>query len=117
MSLPACQQRALDAMESALEASEPRMKAMFAIFTRLTKDKEPIGAERLPLRRPLWRRSGFFYLLVPALAVMAIMASLVIGLVTSGLSACGTGSSWSRVPRSAIGCPVRAPRPATRLIP
>ena len=40
-------------MESALEASEPRMKAMFAIFTRLTKDEEPIEAERLPRRRPL----------------------------------------------------------------
>ena len=117
MTLPACQQRALDAMESALEASEPRMKAMFAIFTRLTKDEEPIGAERLPNRRPLWRRSGFLYLLVPALAAMALMATLVAGLVTSGLSACGAGSSWSRVPRSAIGCPVRAPRPATRLIP
>ena len=117
MTLPACQQRALDAMESALEASEPRMKAMFAIFTRLTKDEEPIGVERLPRRRPLWRRSGFFYLLVPALAVMAIMASLVIGLVTSGLSACGAGSSWSRVPRSAISCPVRVPVPAARGVP
>ena len=117
MSLPACQQRALDAMESALEASEPRMKAMFAIFTRLTKDKEPIGAERLPLRRPLWRRSGFFYLLVPALAAVAIMASLVIGLVTTGLSACGAGSSMSRVARSAVSCPVRVPGPAGRAVP
>ena len=117
MTLPACQQRALDAMESALEASEPRMKAMFAIFTRLTKDEEPTGAERLPHRRPLWRRSGFLYLLVPALAALALMATLVVSLVASGLSACGAGSSWSRVPRSAISCPVRVPVPAARGVP
>jgi hypothetical protein len=116
MSLPACQQRALDAMESTLEASEPRMKAMFAMFTRLTKDEEPTEAERLP-RRPPWRRSGFLYLLVPALAALALMATLVAGLVTSGLSACGAGSSWSRVPRSAISCPVRVPGPAARTVP
>jgi anti-sigma-K factor RskA len=116
MTLPACQQRALDAIESSLEASEPRMKAMFGIFTRLTKDEEPTRAERLP-DRPLWRRSGFLHLLVPVLAAVAIMASLVIGLVTSGLSACGTGPPWSRVPRSAVSCPVGVPRPATRPIP
>jgi hypothetical protein len=104
-------------MESALEASEPRMKAMFAMFTRLNKDEEPIEAERLPRRRPTWRRSGFFYLLVPMLAAVAIMASLVIGLVTSGLSACTSGSSLSRVPRSAVSCPVRVPGPAARTVP
>jgi hypothetical protein len=117
MSLPACQQRALDAMESALEASEPRMFAMFAMFTRLTKDEEPTGAERLPDHRPLWRRSGFLYLLVPVMAAMAIMATLVIGLVTSGLSACAPGSSLARVPRSTVSCPVRVPGPAARPVP
>jgi hypothetical protein len=39
MSLPARERWALGAIEGALEASEPRMTAMFAIFTRLTRGR------------------------------------------------------------------------------
>src|SRR6266571_5110339 len=35
MSLPACQQRALDRMEGALRASEPHLTSMYAVFARL----------------------------------------------------------------------------------
>ena len=44
MSLPACQQRALDRMDSALRASEPHLAAMYATFGRLNAG-EPVGAE------------------------------------------------------------------------
>jgi hypothetical protein len=39
VSLPASQQRALDAIESALQEREPRLASMFTIFTRLARDE------------------------------------------------------------------------------
>ena len=53
MSLPACQQRALDRMEGALRASEPRLASMYTIFGRLNAG-EPIGTERLTRSRLRW---------------------------------------------------------------
>ena len=50
MSLPVCQQRALDRMEGALRASEPHLASMYAIFGRLNAG-EPIAAERLTRKR------------------------------------------------------------------
>ena len=38
MSLPVSQQRVLDGIESVLDGGEPRLRSMFAIFTRLTGD-------------------------------------------------------------------------------
>jgi hypothetical protein len=40
MSLPACQQRVLDRIEHSLHAGDPRLRAMFAIFTKLTREEE-----------------------------------------------------------------------------
>lgn len=58
MSLPTRQQRALDRIEQALAAEDPRLGSMFAIFTRLTRHEplpvtERVGAR---LRRLLARR-------------------------------------------------------------
>jgi hypothetical protein len=39
MSLPAGQQRILDAIEDALRASEPLLASMFAIFDRLSTNE------------------------------------------------------------------------------
>lgn len=105
MSLPARQQRVLDAMESALEACEPRMKGMFEIFTRLTKGDGPTRAERLPLRRrqawrlsawrlsawrvPAWRVPSHAVMLFPVIAAVVIMTGLVISVAAGGASACG----------------------------
>jgi hypothetical protein len=49
VSLPAGQQQVLDRIESDLEAGEPRLRSMFAIFTRLTRDE---GAPRTESLRP-----------------------------------------------------------------
>jgi hypothetical protein len=43
MSLPARQQRVIDNLEGALQASEPHLASMFTIFAQL-HEKEPIGA-------------------------------------------------------------------------
>jgi len=77
MSLPACQQRALDALERTLEASETRLTAMFAMFTRLTRDELPADVECLS--SPVPRGLGT-YLLVPVLATVALIASETVGL-------------------------------------
>lgn len=70
MGLPAGQRRALAVIEAELQAAEPRLTAMFAVFTRLTGAKGDPGAESLgtPLARmrqrikrclhPQGRRSG-----------------------------------------------------------
>jgi len=47
VSLPACQQRALDGIETALQVREPRLASMFAIFTRLAKDEAVPRTESL----------------------------------------------------------------------
>jgi len=43
MSLAAREQRALDSIETALQAGEARLTSMFAIFTRLTGHEENLG--------------------------------------------------------------------------
>src|ERR1035441_8660569 len=50
MSLPSKQQRVLDRIESILRDSDPRLAAMFVIFTRLTRDEEMPRLEELRAR-------------------------------------------------------------------
>ena len=81
MSLPACQQRVLDQMESALRASEPHLTSMYAIFTSLSAG-EPIGAERLARKRLRWLQLG-----TPMYAIMLIpvmFAAIIIGALLGG---------------------------------
>ena len=53
MSLPACQERVLSAMENALRVAEPRLASRFAIFARLA------SGEALPrTRHPCLRAGG-----------------------------------------------------------
>jgi hypothetical protein len=116
MSLPACQQRVLDGMAQDLRASEPKMAAMFAIFTRLCGTegrprREQLSegrvwptwlrtsCERLPGRhtehgRLTWRRA----LIAGHLAVFALLFALVIGLSPNPTSSCG--GAW--LPRGAL---------------
>jgi hypothetical protein len=62
MSLPTAQQQVLDRIAEGLRRSEPKLAAMFAIFTRLSGSEAPPQRERLtadtPRRTPLlsWLR-------------------------------------------------------------
>ncbi len=87
MCLPARQQRALDDIESALEARYPHLTAMFATFTRLTRGEELASTERLPRRGYLPR--GVLAVL-PAAAVMAFLAGLLIAISLNSMAACAT---------------------------
>jgi hypothetical protein len=112
MSLPARQRRALDAIERALRASEPRLTGMFAIFTRLTREEEPVRTERLPRRRlPRYRPSGNV-LIIHLLAGLVLITGMVIGLSAGGASACGPAYVGAHTWRPAVTC-TQAHRPAT----
>ena len=102
MSLPASQQRVLDRMEGTLQASEPQLVSMFAIFTRINAD-EPVGAE--PLARPRrlrWLRAGttiYAFVLVPVMFAMitigALLSSRAHSVATCETSySAGGGSPW-----------------------
>src|SRR5215469_14154307 len=51
MGLPAGQQRALDGIEDALQAGEPRLAARFDVFTQLTQGEDFPRPEQLERRR------------------------------------------------------------------
>ena len=106
MSLPPKQQRVLNRIESLLRDSDPRLTAMFVIFTRLTRDEEMPRLEELRARlirvrtwiswrtAPVRRRAGQpsqrlrAILLFPA-ALVAMLCALLIGAGSPGGQRCG----------------------------
>ena len=108
MSLPACQQRALNRMEGALRASEPHLASMYAIFDRLNTG-EPIGAEQLTRRRRRWLQQGtamYAIVLVPVMFAAIIVGALLGG--SRSTAACEAGYSVGGVSplSSRPSCPV-----------
>ena len=108
VSLPVSQQRVLQGIESALEGGEPRLRSMFAIFTRLTRDDGAPRTESLPPRasvRRAWltaRRRAII-----AIPVVLGLAAMLIFLAVSGSTAhpCRSGlapsvASCQSVPES-----------------
>lgn len=94
MSLPACQRRELDQIESALRASEPHLTSMYAMFTRLNAG-EPVWAERLARKPQRWLRQGTAIYAIVLIPVM--FAAVIIGALLGGggrsATACETGYS------------------------
>lgn len=97
MSLPAWQQHVLDRMEGALQASEPHLASMFAIFARLNAG-EPVGAEpqarARPRPRPRRMPAGtaiYAVLLVPLILIMTMIGVVLGG--GSSAKACEAGYS------------------------
>ncbi len=106
MSLPAGQQRILDGIAETLRLTEPRLTAMFAIFTRLAKNEPPPRVEQLadhrrvawltaPWQRLLaWRseRGGpaWLRLLIISPVAFAFIALVVLTCIASrGPAGCG----------------------------
>jgi len=114
MSLPVRQQRVLDRIEHSLHVSEPHLKSMFAIFTKLTWDEEMPRREELRLRSlpfPRWcKRAARLgrkgqtatgagatgapgarqraLLLIPVM-LLALASAVLFGLGTRSVSQCG----------------------------
>jgi hypothetical protein len=130
MSLPASQEHLLTGMEGELRTSEPHLAAMFAMFTRLTRDEQLPWWGQLdarPRRRWLKRRSsdvrrrasrfpaagrggwlGWFragmratLLLVPLALFVVIFASISVDARASCPSSYGR---WPQVSRQARAC-------------
>jgi hypothetical protein len=80
------------------------------MFTRLAPKGEPIGAERLNCRHPAPSRGDALYLLIPVLATIALVATLVVGLATSRATACRPAVYAGR--SSVLICSGRPLRPA-----
>jgi len=104
-------------MDRALEARDPRLASMFAIFARLTSDDGPPRTERLARGQSkavtAFRRSVRWAgasATVPVLLVVSLMvAIIVLGVVTAGASTCPPTHGLHQVvpPRSA-SCPSSA---------
>lgn len=69
MGLPARQQQMLDQIEQVLQAADPRLKAMFAAFTRMAPREDKPATEVIP-GRPVRRR------IVACLVVIGMLGSL-----------------------------------------
>jgi Protein of unknown function (DUF3040) len=111
MSLPACQQRALDRMEGALRASEPQLASMYAIFGRLNAG-EPIAAEQLTRKRRRWLQQGtamYAIVLVPVMFA-AIIVGALLGGGTRSSAACEASYSVGGVSplTTRPACPAKA---------
>lgn len=85
--MPTGQQRVLDRIETDLEGAEPRLRAMFAIFTRLTRDEGAPQTESLRRQeRRRRRRSRPDHRLTGALIAVPLVLVLVAILVFLAIS-------------------------------
>jgi Protein of unknown function (DUF3040) len=89
MSLPARQQRALDRIEKALLADDPRFGSLFAIFTRLTWHEVMPGIELVKPGR--WHSLRPFAAI--AIALIAVASVLVLTLLTPRRPICLTSAA------------------------
>jgi hypothetical protein len=76
MSLPARQERELELIEGALEASEPRLAALFAMFNRLAKGERPVSEERVRSRAWRWGRRCWQPDVLRRIAILVALAAV-----------------------------------------
>jgi len=109
MSLPARQQRVLNAIERTLEARDARMTALFSMFTRLARADEPVSAECLPRwESARWRRTWRETVLpvIPVAAALVLATGLVLAVALHGTPACAATIHPAPGSRSAVSCAV-----------
>jgi hypothetical protein len=78
MSLPARQERELELIEGALEASEPRLAALFAMFNRLAKGERPVSEERVRSRAWRWGRRCWQPDVLRRVAILVALATVAV---------------------------------------
>jgi hypothetical protein len=89
MSLPVCQQRALDKIEKTLLTGDPRFGSLFAIFTRLARH-EPMP--RIELVKPgRWQSLRPFAAI--AIALIAVLSVLMLGVLAPRRPTCVTAAA------------------------
>jgi hypothetical protein len=117
MALPACQQRVLDGIAGTLQARDPRLAALFSIFTRLNRQEPMPRAEELTLSTGFPHRAArglrrFFAIamrlrpiVIVPVALAAIAGLLILAPLTSGQRACGSAhpAATTAMPFSRVG--------------
>ncbi len=110
MSMPVRQQRTLDGIETTLQASEPRLAAMFAIFTRLYQVDGPVRRELLSrsrlrvimkLRAMVFRRQFIFIAVIAAM----LAVGLLIGITGHRSASCQAGGGAHGVATAHVQIP------------
>jgi hypothetical protein len=108
VSLPTREQSVLNSMDHSLEARDPVLASMFAIFTRLTWDDGPPYTERLArapnyvllmLRAAVrWARASAA---IPISLAAGLMAAIIaLGIATSAGPACPSAASTNHAGQS-----------------
>jgi hypothetical protein len=112
VSLPAGQQQVLDRIETDLEGCEPRLRSMFAIFTRLTRDEGAPRTESLRLESRLrWTRPdrGLTCTLRAVIAAPLFLGLvalfLFMGINNSAAHDCRAAAALRATPTLAPACP------------
>ncbi|HXC82400.1 MAG TPA: DUF3040 domain-containing protein [Trebonia sp.] len=106
MSLPAHQQRVLDGIEISLEGDDPKLRSMFAIFTRLTRGEEVPVTERVRARARA-RSKAQAIMVAPILVVFVlgvVTLCIFLAVSTSTVRACKSVSQPRAATTRAVGC-------------
>jgi Protein of unknown function (DUF3040) len=98
MSLPASEERALTGIERALLSRDPRLKSLFAIFTRLTWQEAMPAFEQLRRRR--WQP--------PAGAMILLAIALIVGVIMLGALGSASGCGPAHPSAGTAGHPAAA---------
>jgi Protein of unknown function (DUF3040) len=112
MSLPASEERVLSRIETALLDRDPRLRSLFAIFTRLTRQEAMPATEQLRRRRRWSPQQAVVVLLAGAILIGVILAGAFGPAGTCGparTAASSASSAPSAVAASALipGCSAR----------
>ena len=103
MSLPTSEQQELLGIEQILQSRDPRLKSIFATFTRLTRNEAMPAWEQI--RRGNWRlRSS----VIVSLTVLLLAGVIAVAALTGLTRACGpTRSASGTVAYAGRGCPAQ----------
>jgi len=104
MSLPASETRVLTGIEASLVARDPRLRSLFAIFTRLTLHEAMPAREQL--RRRHWR-------LRPGPVIVIALVFVLVGVVLGSLAGPAHVCSSATPHRAASTAPGNPCVPAT----
>ena len=106
MSLPAAQQHTLDSIADRLRRSEPKLAAMYAIFTRLCSSEALPGREQLRASRErlTWRSTLFACHVVISFVVLLVL----VGISWHGSAGCGSASVQRAAAYGRLSCPTTA---------
>lgn len=124
MSLSAAQQRVLDGMANGLRRTEPRLAAMYAMFTRLSGSEGPPIRERLARRRrwpflaplgavmtgklPQRGRMRRLVLIASHIAIAIVLLSVLTGLSWRSSAGCGQPGRQRLAAPTHMWCPTPA---------